>query len=110
MTGVLCVYSVLFMRFAWVIQPRNYLLFACHASNEAVQLNQLRRWGTWYNSAGVCVFFNAIPNARTCLVLRRCASAAATPPVLTCAHASPIQAQIPAPEPKEAEPITTSPK
>ena len=47
MTGVLCVYSVLFMRFAWVIQPRNYLLFSCHASNEGVQLNQMRRWGQW---------------------------------------------------------------
>lgn len=31
------------MRFAWAINPRNYLLFACHASNEAVQLNQMRR-------------------------------------------------------------------
>ena len=29
-----CVYSALFMRFAWAIQPRNYLLFACHFSNE----------------------------------------------------------------------------
>ena len=47
MTGVLCVYSLLFMRFSWVIEPRNYLLLACHASNEAVQLNQLRRWGAW---------------------------------------------------------------
>uniref|UniRef100_A0A061RKJ4 Mitochondrial pyruvate carrier n=1 Tax=Tetraselmis sp. GSL018 TaxID=582737 RepID=A0A061RKJ4_9CHLO len=44
MTGVMCVYSALFMRFAWAIQPRNYLLFACHASNEVAQLNQLRRW------------------------------------------------------------------
>lgn len=40
----MCVYSVLFMRFAWMIQPRNYLLLACHAANETVQLNQLRRW------------------------------------------------------------------
>ena len=47
MTSVLCVYSVLFMRFAWVIQPRNQILFACHFCNECVQLNQLRRWGTW---------------------------------------------------------------
>lgn len=31
------------MRFAWAINPRNYLLFACHLSNEAVQLNQMRR-------------------------------------------------------------------
>lgn len=43
MTGVLCVYSLLFMRFAWMVQPRNYLLLACHASNEVAQLNQLQR-------------------------------------------------------------------
>ena len=41
-----CLYSLLFMRFAWAIQPRNYLLFACHFSNEAVQLNQMRRWAS----------------------------------------------------------------
>ena len=38
---VLCVYSALFMRFAWAVQPRNYLLFACHASNECVQVRDL---------------------------------------------------------------------
>jgi len=38
-----------------MIQPRNYLLFACHVTNEAVHLNQLRRWisvqddGWWRN-------------------------------------------------------------
>ena len=42
----MCIYSLLFMRFAWEIRPRNYILLACHASNEAVQLNQLRRWWT----------------------------------------------------------------
>mmetsp|Transcript_71505 Transcript_71505/g.225822 ORF Transcript_71505/g.225822 Transcript_71505/m.225822 type:complete len:138 (+) Transcript_71505:179-592(+) len=46
MTGVLCVYSCLFMRFAWVVQPRNYLLLACHASNECVQQYQFWRWFT----------------------------------------------------------------
>lgn len=40
----MCIYSLLFMRFAWMIQPRNYILLACHAANETVQLNQLRRW------------------------------------------------------------------
>ena len=40
----MCIYSLLFMRFAWEIKPRNMLLFACHASNEVVQLNQLRRY------------------------------------------------------------------
>mmetsp|Transcript_14063 Transcript_14063/g.30459 ORF Transcript_14063/g.30459 Transcript_14063/m.30459 type:complete len:112 (+) Transcript_14063:118-453(+) len=48
MTGTMCVYSCLFMRFAWMVQPRNYLLLACHASNETVQLYQLSRWYNWY--------------------------------------------------------------
>ena len=43
MTSALCVYSLLFMRFAWMVQPRNYLLLACHASNEAVQVYHLSR-------------------------------------------------------------------
>lgn len=42
--AAMCVYSALFMRFAWMVQPRNYLLLACHASNESVQLYQLSRW------------------------------------------------------------------
>ena len=46
MTSVMCVYSALFMRFAVRVQPRNMLLFACHACNEVVQLNQLRRYAT----------------------------------------------------------------
>ncbi|KAL6175018.1 hypothetical protein ACLB2K_051661 [Fragaria x ananassa] len=44
MTAAMCVYSALFMRFAWMVQPRNYLLLACHVSNETVQLYQLSRW------------------------------------------------------------------
>jgi hypothetical protein len=47
MTSAMCVYSLLFMRFAWMVQPRNYLLLACHASNESVQLFQLSRWYQW---------------------------------------------------------------
>lgn len=43
MTGVMIGYSGLFMRFAWAVQPRNYLLFACHSFNVAAQTNQLRR-------------------------------------------------------------------
>jgi mitochondrial pyruvate carrier 1 len=46
MTAAMCVYSGLFMRFAWMIQPRNYILLACHFSNELVQLNQMRRWAS----------------------------------------------------------------
>ncbi|PIA64524.1 hypothetical protein AQUCO_00100180v1 [Aquilegia coerulea] len=44
MTGVMCVYSALFMRFAWMVQPRNYLLLASHTTNETVQLYQFSRW------------------------------------------------------------------
>uniref|UniRef100_A0A8C1HY35 Mitochondrial pyruvate carrier n=2 Tax=Cyprinus carpio TaxID=7962 RepID=A0A8C1HY35_CYPCA len=33
-------YSLLFMRFAYKVQPRNWLLFACHFTNEAAQLVQ----------------------------------------------------------------------
>lgn len=44
MTGALVLYSALFMRFAWMVQPRNYLLFACHATNESVQLVQAARY------------------------------------------------------------------
>jgi hypothetical protein len=43
MTGVMIGYSGLFMRFAWQVQPRNYLLFACHSFNVVAQVNQLRR-------------------------------------------------------------------
>lgn len=48
----MCVYSLLFMRFAWMIQPRNYLLLACHASNEVVQLNQMRRYWEYRSTLG----------------------------------------------------------
>lgn len=43
LTLSLSVYSALFMRFAWLVTPRNYLLFACHIFNESVQLTQLYR-------------------------------------------------------------------
>lgn len=41
------VYSLLFMRFAWRVQPRNYLLLACHACNEVVQAYNLNRHVQW---------------------------------------------------------------
>eukprot|EP00735_Rhodelphis_limneticus_P011826 TRINITY_DN4979_c0_g1::TRINITY_DN4979_c0_g1_i1::g.16583::m.16583 TRINITY_DN4979_c0_g1::TRINITY_DN4979_c0_g1_i1::g.16583 ORF type:complete len:109 (-),score=13.01,sp/Q949R9/MPC1_ARATH/71.57/1e-49,MPC/PF03650.8/9.5e-39 TRINITY_DN4979_c0_g1_i1:180-506(-) len=50
MTSALCCYSALFMRFAWMVKPRNYLLLACHIANESVQLYQLQRGinAQWY--------------------------------------------------------------
>jgi len=38
MSSAMLLYSALFMRFALRVQPRNLLLFACHAANESVQL------------------------------------------------------------------------
>ena len=40
MTAVLAVYSMLFMRFSYMVQPRNYLLLSCHFCNECAQLYQ----------------------------------------------------------------------
>merc|ERR1712071_204160 len=50
MTVALCIYSCLFMRFAYMVQPRNWLLFACHFTNEGAQLTQLYR-GVSYESS-----------------------------------------------------------
>ncbi|OXB76576.1 UNVERIFIED_CONTAM: hypothetical protein H355_011196 [Colinus virginianus] len=38
--AALCCYSLTFMRFAYKVQPRNWLLFACHLTNEVAQLIQ----------------------------------------------------------------------
>lgn len=43
MTATMIGYSSLFIRFAWAVSPRNYLLFACHSFNVVAQLNQMRR-------------------------------------------------------------------
>lgn len=43
MTFVMIVYSSLFAWWAWVVEPRNVLLCACHVSNVLAQSNQARR-------------------------------------------------------------------
>jgi hypothetical protein len=43
MTPVLIVYSALFARWAWVVQPQNLLLCSCHITNVLAQGNQMRR-------------------------------------------------------------------
>jgi hypothetical protein len=47
MSATQVLYSGLFVRFAWMVQPRNYILASCHTFNVAAQGNQLRRWGEW---------------------------------------------------------------
>ncbi|XP_030370448.1 mitochondrial pyruvate carrier 1 [Scaptodrosophila lebanonensis] len=37
MTLALTLYSCIFMRFAYKVQPRNWLLFACHLTNATAQ-------------------------------------------------------------------------
>lgn len=67
MTGAMCVYSGLFMRFAWRVQPRNMLLFGCHFCNEVVQLNQLRRY---MGAHGVTVS-ETVSHLSECLLIPR---------------------------------------
>ena len=43
----LTLYSCLFMRFAWRVQPRNYLLFACHITNATCQAALLAKKLAW---------------------------------------------------------------
>ncbi|CCH57994.1 hypothetical protein TBLA_0A01930 [Henningerozyma blattae CBS 6284] len=40
MTGALIAYSAVFMKYALAVQPKNFLLFACHFINETAQLGQ----------------------------------------------------------------------
>ncbi|XP_026469185.1 mitochondrial pyruvate carrier 1-like [Ctenocephalides felis] len=44
MTVALTLYSCIFMRFAWKVQPRNLLLLACHITNATAQVVQGSRF------------------------------------------------------------------
>lgn len=44
MFTALCLYSAVFMRFAWKVQPRNLLLLGCHMTNFCVQGTQGTRF------------------------------------------------------------------
>ncbi|XP_057375043.1 mitochondrial pyruvate carrier 1-like isoform X1 [Daphnia carinata] len=48
MTLALTLYSMIFMRFAWKVQPRNLLLFACHFTNSGAQMFQGYRFLNHY--------------------------------------------------------------
>lgn len=54
MTAILIVYSSLFMRYAVQIRPKNYLLFACHATNTVVQSILLYRKLTFTENTQDC--------------------------------------------------------
>ncbi|KAG9301526.1 hypothetical protein G9A89_008378 [Geosiphon pyriformis] len=52
MTPAMMIYSAAFMRFAWMVQPRNYLLFACHFANESAQIVQAYRYIDYFKMGG----------------------------------------------------------
>ncbi|KAN0133275.1 Uncharacterized protein family (UPF0041) domain containing protein [Lactarius tabidus] len=52
MTSALAAYSMVFMRFAWRVDPRNYLLFACHLTNTTAQLTQGYRFVNYWHRGG----------------------------------------------------------
>jgi len=52
MTTALACYSMVFMRFAWMVQPRNYLLFACHFTNATAQSVQEARFINYWHMGG----------------------------------------------------------
>jgi len=52
MTTTLACYSMVFMRFAWRVKPRNYLLFACHFTNACAQSVQDARFLNYWHNGG----------------------------------------------------------
>jgi len=52
MSPTLAAYSAIFMRFAWRVTPRNYLLFACHLTNCTAQLVQCGRFVNYWHFGG----------------------------------------------------------
>ncbi len=70
--SALSLYSLLFMRFAWMVQPRNYLLLACHATNEACQLIQGGRFIQYYQLSFLSLSFHikCVDHAHPCYGLQ----------------------------------------
>ena len=47
MTLTLMCYSAMFMRFAWRVAPRNYILFSCHTANATAQATLFYKKTMW---------------------------------------------------------------
>jgi len=52
MTGALIAYSATFMRYAFAVTPRNYLLFGCHVVNFGAQVTQMYRYQRFWFGGG----------------------------------------------------------
>ncbi|PVU99620.1 hypothetical protein BB559_000537 [Furculomyces boomerangus] len=55
MTLALAMYSSVFTRYAWMVSPRNYLLFAMHTVNACAQGVQLYRFTNYYGGLSNCM-------------------------------------------------------
>jgi hypothetical protein len=53
MTTSLILYSGTFMRYSLAVQPKNYLLFACHAINFSAQLTQGYRYLNYWKYVSI---------------------------------------------------------
>ncbi|XP_074156922.1 mitochondrial pyruvate carrier 1-like protein [Sminthopsis crassicaudata] len=61
MTFALICYSLAFMRFAYRVQPRNWLLLACHSTNVLAQSMQARRYVSYHRGKPAAVAFLDVP-------------------------------------------------
>lgn len=52
MTLALCGYSGVFMRYAFAVTPKNYLLFGCHIVNFTAQVTQGYRYINYHHFGG----------------------------------------------------------
>lgn len=64
----LCLYSAVFMRFAWKVQPRNLLLLGCHITNFTAQGIQGTRFINYHLTADktdvIEVKVNVVPETK----------------------------------------------
>jgi len=57
-------FNAVFFLSAWRVQPRNYLLFACHFTNATAQLTQGYRFvNYWYRGGKEKKAINAAPSS-----------------------------------------------
>ncbi|RMZ78129.1 hypothetical protein DV738_g3991, partial [Chaetothyriales sp. CBS 135597] len=80
-TATLTVYSAVFMRYAMAVQPKNYLLFACHFINFNSQLVQGYRWYDYWYMGGDKKWIAIREQAKADAAAKAAAEAAAGPSI-----------------------------
>nr|XP_002719878.1 mitochondrial pyruvate carrier 1-like protein [Oryctolagus cuniculus] len=89
MTTALICYSLVFMRFAYRVRPRNLLLMACHGTNVMMQSIQASRYLAYYYGGGSTPAAAAeasapAPAADACDPAPAAAADACDPPPISC--------------------------